>query len=109
MHGHSARDQEIEVVSYRLRVRVPVPKFNLNAKKLPKGTGIPCEERKVSYDGKEFFKTPVYARESLTTDFIEGPAIIEQFDSTTVMPPNWRAKLDKFANIIAERKTSKCR
>ena len=105
MHGHSAHDQEIEVVSYRLRVRVPVPKFNLNAKQLPTGTATPIEKRSVSYDGKEFLKTPVYARESLTTDFIEGPAIIEQFDSTTVLPPNWRAKLDKFANIIAERKT----
>ena len=105
LHGHSAHDQEIEVVSYRLRVRVPVPKFNLNAKQLPTGTATPIEKRSVSYDGKEFLKTPVYARESLTTDFIEGPAIIEQFDSTTVLPPNWRAKLDKFANIIAEKET----
>ena len=44
-----------------------------------------------------------YTRDTLKSSPIEGPAIIEQFDSTTVLPPGWTAKLDSFGNIIGER------
>ncbi len=30
---------------------------------------------------------------------IEGPAIIDQLDSTTVVPPGWRAEVDEWLNI----------
>ena len=29
----------------------------------------------------------------------EGPAIVDQFDSTTVVPPGWRAEVDEWLNI----------
>ena len=35
--------------------------------------------------------------------FITGPAIIEQFDATTVIPPGWTAKLDGWRNLILQR------
>ena len=104
MHGHSARDQEIELVSYRVRVRVPVPKQTLpktepNNKTMPKNK----ESRTVTFDGSEHMTAPVYARDNLTAVALNGPAIIEQFDSTTVLPPGWSAALDAFGNIVAER------
>ncbi len=34
---------------------------------------------------------------------IEGPAIVEQFDATTVIPPLWRARIDGSRNLILER------
>ncbi|WP_439495773.1 hydantoinase/oxoprolinase family protein [Bosea sp. (in: a-proteobacteria)] len=33
---------------------------------------------------------------------LQGPAIITQFDSTTVVPPNWSARVDEALNIIME-------
>jgi N-methylhydantoinase A len=30
----------------------------------------------------------------------EGPAIVEQMDSTVVVPPDWRADIDDFGNMI---------
>ena len=103
LHGHSARDQEIEVVSYRVRVRVPVPKQDLPEISIPEGTTEPVGKREVTFDGKEVHTAPVYTRDTLKSSTIEGPAIIEQFDSTTVLPPGWTAKLDKFGNIVGER------
>ena len=33
-----------------------------------------------------------------------GPAIVEQFDATTVVPPGWQASVDRYGNLILERK-----
>jgi len=32
-----------------------------------------------------------------------GPLIIEEYDSTTVVPPEWRASVDRWQNIILDR------
>ncbi len=46
------------------------------------------------------YKTDVYAR----TDFkagarFVGPAIVEQVDSTVLIPPNWIGTVDQYMNI----------
>ncbi|MBE1206509.1 hydantoinase/oxoprolinase family protein [Aminobacter carboxidus] len=47
--------------------------------------------------------TPVYLREKLPLDAaIEGPAILEQMDATTVLEPGDRARSDRDGNIIVE-------
>ena len=101
LHGHSARDQEIELVSYRVRVRVPVPKQAL-PEIPPRGDILPANigNRRVTFDGHNHFDAPVYTRDDLTSAPLQGPLIIEQFDSTTVLPSGWTATLDKYGNII---------
>jgi N-methylhydantoinase A len=42
----------------------------------------------------------VMSRPSLLGGAIDGPAIIEEFDTTIVVPPGWRAELDRFANVV---------
>ena len=42
----------------------------------------------------------VVTRASLLDGPLAGPAIIEEFDTTIVIPPNWRAELDRFANVV---------
>ena len=32
-----------------------------------------------------------------------GPAIVEQFDATTAIPPGWRAAVDGFRNLILSK------
>jgi N-methylhydantoinase A len=45
--------------------------------------------------------TAVYARDDLRPGArIEGPAIIEQLDSTVVIPPEDKADVDGWSNII---------
>ena len=45
---------------------------------------------------------PVYAREDLGIgQELEGPAIIEERETTTVLPPGWRATVDRFGCIVA--------
>ena len=47
--------------------------------------------------------TPVVSRGSLVGQSVTGPLIIEEYDSTTVVPPSWTASVDESSNIILER------
>lgn len=47
--------------------------------------------------------TPFYDRTRLGVGSrIEGPAIIEQYDTTTTVPPRFVATIDRFGNIVIE-------
>ncbi|RWB57730.1 hydantoinase/oxoprolinase family protein [Mesorhizobium sp.] len=60
------------------------------------------EIRPVWYHGT-WHDTPVYAREKLPLDAtIEGPAILEQMDATTVLEPGDHARSDADGNIIID-------
>lgn len=59
----------------------------------------PVERREVYFDG-QWHDTPVYDRDALRPEMeLAGPAIINQLDSTTVVPPNTTAVIDEWLNI----------
>ena len=108
IHGHAAKEKPVEVVSYRLRVRVEVPKYQpisepaaatpADAKTAAKGS------REVYFDGRTATRATLYERDKLAVGAaVQGPAIVEQFDATTVIPPGWRARVDHYRNLILER------
>jgi N-methylhydantoinase A len=105
LHGHSAPDQPVEVMSYRVRVRVAVPKFDLRFRpddgQAVKPTAIRTAEIRL-VDGPPI-SVPVYARGSLSTgQAVAGPAIVRQLDATTLLPPGWTARVDGHRNLILE-------
>jgi N-methylhydantoinase A len=63
------------------------------------------EKRKVYFsEAEDFMETAIYERGNLCKgDVIEGPAIIEQPDSTTVMPPGSRCSVDAYGNLIIKQ------
>ena len=76
------------------------------------GTGDGAGERHAgcSIDGRRTVRfpsgrrtTPILRRESLGPEStLEGPAVIEQFDTTTVLPPKYRAAVDDAGNLIVD-------
>jgi len=42
-------------------------------------------------------------RVALTAKPVDGPLIIEEYDTTTVVRPGWTARLDSWNNIIMEQ------
>ncbi|MES1193057.1 MAG: hypothetical protein ABUM26_01950 [Solirubrobacterales bacterium] len=75
------------------------PKPVLARHPLNGGAVTPTGRRPVRFEG-EFVDTPVYRRADLPAGTrIEGPAIIEQLDSTTVVPPDVVATVDEWLNI----------
>jgi N-methylhydantoinase A len=62
--------------------------------------GAIIETRKAYFDG-EWVDTPNYDRSKLAVgDKVPGPAIIRQYDTTTVLLPNHFAKVDTHGNIL---------
>jgi len=50
-----------------------------------------------------FVATPVYDRELLGPDLmLQGPALLEEPESTIVLPPGYRLRLDTFGNLLIE-------
>ena len=45
---------------------------------------------------------PVIDRQGLSGEISEGALIVEEYDSTTVVPPGWNATIDRWSNIILE-------
>ena len=105
IHGHSAANRSVEVVSYRLRVSVQVPKYQhktQGAKSKDMGNAKKGE-RLIYPRGEDAQHAVVYERERLWVgDSFKGPAIIEQFDATTVIPMGWKASVDAHLNLILE-------
>jgi N-methylhydantoinase A len=61
------------------------------------------ERRAVYFDGA-FAETPIYERSKLAPGAaIEGPAVIEEYDSTALLLPGWNAAVDGDRNLILTR------
>ncbi len=108
IHGHAAKERPVEVVSYRVRVRVPVPKYvpkALAAPERPRPVADAAKgAREVYFDAKTATMATVYERDKLDVGTsVAGPAIVEQFDATTVIPVGWLGRVDTFGNLILER------
>ncbi|WP_342642364.1 hydantoinase/oxoprolinase family protein [Rhodoligotrophos ferricapiens] len=100
---YNFRRDETPVSLYRLNLKATglVPKAEL-MKHEP--TGIvpePRSTRPVWFDPEASVETPIYHRDDLPAGFtFTGPAVIEQFDSTTIVPPGTKAEVDPYLNII---------
>jgi N-methylhydantoinase A len=42
----------------------------------------------------------------LSGNVIAGPAVIEETASTTIVPPNWSATVDRYGNLILTEASS---
>jgi len=100
--GHSAPEEPVEVVSYRVRGVGLVPPVGM-PKFAPQGLTLADalrETRPVRFDGKTV-PCPVYQREKLDVGAsIRGPAILDQFDCTTVICAGQVARVDAWKNLI---------
>lgn len=108
IHGHAARNRPVEVVSYRLRLRVAVPKYQPHAEtsaKSPRPVSAAEKGKRSWHIGRDtVVEATVYERDSLDIGgVIAGPAIVEQFDATTVIPPGWAGRVDGLRNLMLEK------
>jgi N-methylhydantoinase A len=77
------------------------PKPELPRHPLSPGSVPVVRSREVVFSSEEGpIETPIVNRDDLSAGtIVEGPAVIEQFDSTILVPPRRRAELDEWANV----------
>jgi N-methylhydantoinase A len=103
-YGFAAPDEPIELVSARVRAvgRIAKPALPvLETGALP----APRELRPVHFaEVGGFAETPVFDRYALPAAArFEGPAIVEEYDSTTVVHPGFAAETDAHGNLLLRR------
>jgi N-methylhydantoinase A len=108
VHGHAATEKAVELVSYRVRVRVAVPKYRPQefppAAASPFPAGAIKGRRPVFFSADAATETAIVDRDRLAVGVtFAGPAIVEQFDATTVVPAGWTASVDRYLNLVLER------
>jgi N-methylhydantoinase A len=106
-YGFAAPEEPVEAVSLRLtsvgRIAKP-PARKLDAGGAPE----PKERRPVYYaEADGYVDCPIYDRYALPAGArLAGPAIVEEFDSTTVVHPGFSVSVDETGNLIIERERS---
>ncbi|MGH7101968.1 MAG: hydantoinase/oxoprolinase family protein, partial [Acetobacteraceae bacterium] len=104
-YGHANDEAKVWFKELRVHVvgHVPKPASLTVHRRQEKG---PHGERRLRLGGKEV-TAAVYAREDLTeANPIAGPAIVNQLDTTTLVPPGWSARSKASGALIIERNGS---
>jgi N-methylhydantoinase A len=101
-YGHRAASEPVEFVNLRLTARVraaPHPPA-----RPPEAVAVADAEPRLAYFGREegAVMTPVLGRGALSERPRPGPAIIEEYDATTVVPPGCLVWRDGWENIVIE-------
>lgn len=101
-YGASAPEEDAELVTLRVVSEVPVPHLRLPRIAAGRVADARIGERPL-YDltSAEFANAYVYDRARLgADDRIAGPAIVEQYDSTTVVLADQVLRVDDFGNLL---------
>lgn len=107
-YGYLKEENEVvQLVNLRLTAigRVPRPQF-ASADASPAAALNPLRARKAErqvYFAGHFKTVPIYERSALVVgDVIDGPAIVEQLDSTTALALRERGFVDGYGNLIID-------
>ncbi|MFH1488386.1 MAG: hydantoinase/oxoprolinase family protein [Pseudomonadota bacterium] len=101
-YGHKAAEEPLEIVNVRLTAYGLRKKVAISEKKKAAGEKKVKGQRDVFIEdtGKPV-KCPIYEREALSVgDTVDGPAIIEEYASTTFLTFGEQARISEFDDII---------
>ena len=103
-YGYANPAEPVEIVTWKLSAVGGSPRIALA--KAARGAGAPAPKgRRRAYfpETGGFTETPVYDRYALGAGArLAGPAIVEERESTTVLPPGTAATVDEYANLLVE-------
>jgi len=100
LYTYALRDAPVEIVTLRVAASGRVRRFALPAVGARRARPQRAR-RRVYFAGRGWIDTACVQREALGAGArVVGPAIVEQLDATTVVPPGQRGRVDRFGNLI---------
>jgi N-methylhydantoinase A len=106
VYGQSAADEDAEIVTFRVNAEIGVPQLQVPT--MPAlGSNVERASKGVrpfyNVDREAFVDARIFRREDMTADdVVDGPAIIDQFDATTVVLGGQRLTVDKVGTLIID-------
>ncbi len=107
VYGHAFDDQDVEAVTLRLIARgatdtLRLPEIGHGGRSNPEEARMYV--RDTVFDDGQALPTPRYARDKLLAeDTVDGPAIVTQHNSTTIVPPGYTARMLAYGDMLIAR------
>lgn len=106
IYGYRRHEEPVAIVNLRLNAlastrSVTLAELAQDFRKSIARTEV-AEETRPAYFGAKLGerRTRILPRAALLDGSLEGPAVLEEFDTTVVVPPGWSASLDDLGNIV---------
>tara|TARA_B100000902_G_C27034075_1_gene775977 strand:+ start:86 stop:664 length:579 start_codon:yes stop_codon:yes gene_type:complete len=95
-------EQDVEIVNLRVQAIGQQYRPEIRIDKGPQIPAEPTDTRFTYWD--DWVDSPIYQRSALKSgQLINGPAIIEEYGSTIVIPINWTALRDDYGNLVMRK------
>lgn len=106
-YGHANPDNPVELVSYRVKVRVTRDQSDDIEHWSVAPSNQEISYRHAVFSDETTQEVPVIPRGHLVAQAKQGPFIVEEYDSTFVVPPGATAQVDNFGNIVVTLESGK--
>jgi N-methylhydantoinase A/oxoprolinase/acetone carboxylase beta subunit len=103
-YGYAQPAEPVEVVTWKLSAIGGAPRVTLaKAATSPVAGALKGRRRAYFPEAGGWIDCPIYDRYKLAAGLeIAGPAIVEERESTSVLPPGAVATVDEYANLVVE-------
>jgi N-methylhydantoinase A len=103
-YGFADANKPLEIVNLRLRMVAKGEAYSPSyTEPLPGDGSAAFVATRDIYFGDSFVPAKIYQRDALKSgDRIAGPAMITEYTSATVLPPDCRAQVDGFGNLVIQ-------
>jgi N-methylhydantoinase A len=107
-YGYAIRDERVEVVAFKVRARGRRGNGHAGGTAVPwdrlgGGRSVKRSDRAVYFGANAGrVSTPVIGRADLDASPMAGPLVVEEYDSTVVVPPRWTARRTEIGFIVLE-------
>jgi N-methylhydantoinase A len=103
VYGYRHAGERVEMTALRIAVTIPCRKISIQHLSMSTSRERKVKHRRVFFEDG-WHDASVYQRETLKTgEKINGPAIIEEYDSTTVLPPAWQLRVHETGCMVIEQ------
>ena len=96
IYGYANPGRDVEIVTIRVRARTTLKKPKL--KRSGEAIGGKPEQRRIWVGGWK--KIDCFSRAILTNRSKQGPALVLDYGSTTLVPPGWKFRVDPAGNLL---------
>jgi len=108
IYGMAIPDVKVEAVTWRLSASAPAAEVEPDASLSTNADATPSGHRPMVFGrGQDAIETPVYQRNALGAGArFDGPAVVEERETTTVIRPGWTVEVATDGSLIADRSAS---
>jgi N-methylhydantoinase A len=107
-YGHDNRTEPVQIVSLRVAAIGEIPPLAIRDRPGEAGTDAVKARRRLWFRAGGDVEATIFdrARMAAGTEAV-GPAVIESLESTILVPPGWRARMNQDGFVVMTRSASR--